>query len=322
MKKHKKKEKKQKQVNDTIINEHSIQSDTTYKYVIKCPVSNEVNIFASKQKLEKNDSVIIPTKFGNDYAVVLDSTDEFSKACNCSNNSDCKIDENQQVSFIIRKATCEDDKTFNDNKKKIPEVKAFFNEKVEYHKLDMKYIDAHFLTGDNKLIIFFTSEKRVDFRDLVKSLVEKYKTRIELRQLRPREESMLIGGLGVCGRDYCCHSIKTGSCDSVTIKMAKEQNLSLNSIKISGPCGRLLCCLGFEYEQYVDEKKFYPSIGTTIKVGDEIMRVTEVNIINSSVRVKSDDNRFITIPYSALSNNAQNNRWNLDKSYYDEFINI
>ncbi len=221
--------------------------------------------------------------------------------------------------WIDRLATPSDMVRFQELLSKEDEAMRICREKIALHKLDMKLVTAHFLLGEPKIIFFFTADVRVDFRELVKDLVSVFRIRIELRQIGVRDESRVLGGLAVCGRDYCCHSV-TDKLDPVSIKMAKEQNLSLNSMKISGPCGRLLCCLSYEYDFYVEEKRNYPSEGSKLKVGIELMKITEVNILRKKITLSSPDGRVLTIPHSAVFFNAGANRWEITKEYSDEYL--
>lgn len=192
-------------------------------------------------------------------------------------------------------------------------------EKIAQRKLEMKLVTAHFLLGEPKVLFFFTADVRVDFRELVKDLVSVFRIRIELRQIGVRDESRVLGGLAVCGRDFCCHCV-TDKLSPVSIKMAKEQNLSLNSMKISGPCGRLLCCLAYEYDFYVEEKAKYPPEGSRLKIGDELMKITEVNILSKKVSLSGSEGRMMTIPTSACTFNPTEKRWELTKEYQDQLF--
>ena len=192
-------------------------------------------------------------------------------------------------------------------------------EKVLKHKLNMKLVTAHFLLGEPKVIFFFTAEERVDFRDLVKDLVSVFRMRIELRQIGVRDESRLIGGLSVCGRDYCCHSI-TSQLEPVTIKMAKEQNLSLNSMKISGPCGRLLCCLAYEYDYYLEEKASCPPEGTRLRLGRDLWKVTEVNILSHKLTVQASEGQTMFIPFTEVSYNDETGYWDVSEEFQEDFL--
>ncbi len=221
--------------------------------------------------------------------------------------------------WIDRLATPSDMSRYQELSDKEDEAMRICREKIALHKLDMKLVTAHFLLGEPKIIFFFTADVRVDFRELVKDLVSVFRIRIELRQIGVRDESRVLGGLAVCGRDYCCHSV-TDKLDPVSIKMAKEQNLSLNSMKISGPCGRLLCCLSYEYDFYVEEKRKYPSEGSKLKVGFELMKITEINILRKKITLLGPEGRMLSIPHSAVFFNEGANRWEITKEYSNEYL--
>ncbi len=230
-----------------------------------------------------------------------------------------EIELDGDVEWIERLATPDDLRRAQEQADKEREALRLCREKVAKHKLDMKLVTAHYLAGEPKLLFFFTADVRVDFRELVKDLVNIFRIRIELRQIGVRDESRVLGGLAVCGRDFCCHSV-TDKLNPVSIKMAKEQNLSLNSMKISGPCGRLLCCLSYEYDFYVEEKQCYPPEGSRLKVGHDLMKVTEVNILSKKISLSGPDGRYLTIPGSAVDYNGEMNRWEIRKEYLDEFL--
>ncbi|GEM_PF-218081 len=223
------------------------------------------------------------------------------------------------VDWIDRLATPDDLRRYQENLEKEGEALKLCREKVARHGLDMKLVTAHYLLGEPKLLFFFTADVRVDFRELVKDLVSIFRIRIELRQIGVRDESRVLGGLAVCGRDFCCHSV-TDKLNPVSIKMAKEQNLSLNSMKISGPCGRLLCCLSYEYDFYMEEKQKYPPEGSRLKIDHDLMKITEVNILSRKISLAGPDGRFLTIPCSAVYFNEEMNRWEITKAYLDEFF--
>jgi cell fate regulator YaaT (PSP1 superfamily) len=172
----------------------------------------------------------------------------------------------------------------------------------------MKLVSAHYLFGESKILFFFTAESRVDFRDLVKDLVSQFRTRIELRQIGVRDESRVLGGLGVCGRDFCCHSV-TDKLNPVSIKMAKKQNLSLNSLKISGPCGRLLCCLAYEYDFYKETKDKLPGEGSRIIYEGERCKVIEVNVMSQKIRLTCTEGRVAELPFDRFRFLTDKQRW-------------
>lgn len=186
---------------------------------------------------------------------------------------------------VVRIATDADKEHNEDNRKKEDEAFRICLEKISSHKLDMKLVEAQYTFDNSKLLFYFTSSGRVDFRDLVKDLASVFRTRIELRQIGIRDEAKLIGGLGSCGRALCCSGFLSDF-GQVSIKMAKEQNLSLNSTKISGTCGRLMCCLRYEYETYLEEIRLTPPINSLVKTPDGVGTVTEISPLTGMVKVR------------------------------------
>ncbi len=188
----------------------------------------------------------------------------------------------------VRIATPEDDKHNKENIEKAEEAFLIGNKKIEQHGLDMKLIDTEYTFDNSKLLFYFTSDGRVDFRELVKDLASVFRCRIELRQMGIRDEAKVLGGLGTCGRPFCCHSFLPDFVQ-VSIKMAKEQNLSLNSNKISGACGRLMCCLRYEYDAYLEEGRLTPKVDSLVNTPDGISVVLETKPLLGLVKVKPLD---------------------------------
>lgn len=188
---------------------------------------------------------------------------------------------------VMRVADRSDDERYSFNCEKEKEAYAICVKKIASHGLAMKLIDVEYTFDNAKLLFYFTSEERVDFRELVKDLASVFKTRIELRQIGLRDEAKIMGGFGICGREFCCHSF-LGDFVQVSIKMAKEQNLSLNAAKISGACGRLMCCLRYEHETYQEELKKLPKADTKILTPDGVGTVTEVQPLSGLVKVRLD----------------------------------
>ena len=213
------------------------------------------------------------------------------------------------VEWISHMATPEEIRRYSENKEEEKEAIKICREKIAKRNLDMKLVTAHFLLCEPKVLFFFTAEDRVDFRDLVKDLVAVFRMRIELRQIGVRDESRVLGGLAVCGRDFCCHCV-SDKLKPVTIKMAKEQNLSLNSMKISGPCGRLLCCLSYEYDWYTEAKRTLPNEGTRVQYDGTMFRINEVNPITSMVKMSGDDGRLLEVNASRFT--RKGNRWEIN----------
>ena len=185
---------------------------------------------------------------------------------------------------VLRQATEEDFRTRENNQKLEQEAKQFCVRKIAERQLPMKMIDVECLFDKSKMLFSFAAENRVDFRDLVKDLVQRFHTRIELRQVGARQEARVIKGLGICGREVCCATL-LHNLDRVSVKMAKEQNMSLNPEKISGLCGRLMCCLGFEYEAYADLKKEMPKCGKMVQTPEGRGKVIRQSALRGEVVV-------------------------------------
>lgn len=191
----------------------------------------------------------------------------------------------QPLKPVLRVATKEDEKQEKRNKEKEKEAFKICLEKIAKHKLEMKLVEAEYTFDNNKLLFYFTADGRIDFRELVKDLASVFRTRIELRQIGVRDETKILGGIGICGRPLCCHSYLTEFIP-VSIKMAKEQNLSLNPTKISGVCGRLMCCLKNEEETYEYLNNRLPNVGDYVTTEDGLKgEVTVVNVLRQSVKV-------------------------------------
>ncbi len=188
---------------------------------------------------------------------------------------------------VLRVATEQDIQRVEDNIKKEKEAFKICQEKIEKHNLDMKLVEVEYTFDQNKILFYFTADGRVDFRDLVKDLASVFRTRIELRQIGVRDEAKMLGGLGICGRKLCCAS-HLGGFEPVSIKMAKEQNLSLNPTKISGTCSRLMCCLKYEQEAYEDLLKTTPNVGSLVNTPEGKGKVVEVNLLRGMLKIHFD----------------------------------
>ena len=228
-------------------------------------------------QIEKNMDVVVETARGLEYGTVVVGPKE--------------IDEDELVSQlkpIIRIATPEDKKVYIENKEKAKETFELCQQKIKEHDLTMFLIDCEYTFDRNKLIFYFTAEGRIDFRELVKDLAAIFKTRIELRQIGVRDEAKSIGGLGPCGRRLCCSSW-LGDFQPVSIKMAKDQSLSLNPTKISGICGRLFCCLKYEHDVYSEALDKMPVVGSLVQVSDGKGKVIEINPLLEQIKVEFND---------------------------------
>ena len=210
---------------------------------------------------------------------------------------DREIDETRftnPVKGIIRLATPNDMKTIEKNRQKEKDAFKICEHKIAAHKLKMNLIDVECTFDNNKLLFYFTAESRVDFRELIKDLAAVFRTRIELRQIGVRDEAKMLGGLGICGQPFCCSRF-LGEFQPVSIKMAKEQGLSLNPTKISGTCGRLMCCLKYEQDSYEDLLKHTPKVGAIVRTADGKGIVEEVNLLTGKLRVKMDKNDNVVV---------------------------
>ncbi|MCQ2979374.1 MAG: stage 0 sporulation protein [Clostridia bacterium] len=238
-------------------------------------------------KVKKYDSISYYTC--EDYRVNIDSNVIIETALGLEFAKVVMIDRDDSqrregASEIVRIATKQDEDKHADNLKKEEDAKKVFVEKAKQFNLDMKLIDIRFLFDASKIIFYFTAEGRVDFRELVKDLAAKYKVRIELRQIGVRDETKMLGGIGICGRGLCCATV-LDNFKSVSINMAKEQNISLNPTKISGACGRLMCCLEYENDGYTSLNKKLPRVGDLVNTPDGKGTVASVNTLKSLVRV-------------------------------------
>ena len=225
-------------------------------------------------EIKKGDHVIVETARGVEYGTVVCDPKEVEE--------DQVI---QPLKPVLRVATEKDDEQEISNKAKEREAFKICLEKIRKHELEMKLIDAEYTFDNNKVLFYFTADGRIDFRELVKDLAAVFKTRIELRQIGVRDETKILGGIGSCGRPLCCHT-HLSEFVPVSIKMAKEQNLSLNPTKISGVCGRLMCCLKHEEETYEELNRSLPNVGDFVNCSDGVKgEVHSVNVLRQLVKV-------------------------------------
>ena len=225
-------------------------------------------------EIKRGQHVIVETARGTEYGHVVVGTKEVSRE-----------EVVQPLKPVIRVATAEDDEHARRNREKEREAMAICHQKIIRHNLDMKLIDAEYTFDNNKILFYFTADGRIDFRELVKDLAVVFKMRIELRQIGVRDETKILGGVGICGRPLCCHTYLSEFAP-VSIKMAKEQNLSLNPTKISGVCGRLMCCLKNEEDTYEYLNSRLPDVGETVTLPDgDKGEVHSVNVLRQTVKV-------------------------------------
>ena len=230
-----------------------------------------------KLDIKKNDHVIVETARGIEYGTVVGDPREEEEE---------KVV--QPLKAVLRVATPKDDEQEASNKQREKEAFKICLEKIRKHNLQMKLIDAEYTFDNNKVLFYFTADGRIDFRELVKDLASVFKTRIELRQIGVRDETKILGGIGICGRPLCCHT-HLSEFAPVSIKMAKEQNLSLNPTKISGVCGRLMCCLKNEEETYEELNRRLPNVGDYVTTEDGLKgEVHSVNVLRQYRRRERD----------------------------------
>ena len=231
-------------------------------------------------KIKAGDHVIVETARGVEYGTVIGGIREVT---------DDRVV--QPLKAVIRVATQEDDLRAEKSRAKEKDAMRICNEKIRKHKLDMKLIDAEYTFDNNKVLFYFTADGRIDFRELVKDLAAVFKMRIELRQIGVRDETKILGGIGICGRVLCCNSFLSEFAP-VSIKMAKEQNLSLNPTKISGVCGRLMCCLKNEQDTYEYLNSKLPNVGDEVKTNTGVKGVVhEVSVLRQRVKLVVTDEK-------------------------------
>jgi len=228
----------------------------------------------SDKELNINDNVIVETTRGMEFGKVVIGAKEVSEEEIVA-----------PLKQVIRKATESDTAKEDENRAKEKEAFNICLEKIKKHDMQMKLVDVEYTFDNNKIIFYFTADSRVDFRELVKDLAAVFRTRIELRQIGVRDESKFIGGLGPCCRVACCNN-HLGDFQPVSIKMAKEQGLSLSPNKISGLCGRLMCCLNYEQSQYEEARKKMPKVGSEVKTPEGQGTVIEINVLLETAKVK------------------------------------
>ena len=226
--------------------------------------------------LSKDDKVIVETARGVECGTVATGNHEVPEE-----------EIVKPLKKLLRVADENDLKKVEENKEKEKSALEICEKKIEKHNLDMKLVDIEYTFDGSKIIFYFTADGRVDFRELVKDLASVFHTRIELRQIGVRDESKMLGGLGICGRPFCCRTF-LGDFQPVTVKMAKEQGLSLNPTKISGTCGRLMCCLKYEQDAYDHLLRITPKIGAIVDTPDGRGKVVDVNLLRGTLKVQLD----------------------------------
>ena len=240
------------------------------------------------------DKVVVETERGISVGTVLSLPKEISES-----------ETNPGLVTIRRLATQADLDTLKQNELKEKEAYEFCNRRIIERNMQMKLVRVEYLFDGSKSIFFFTADGRVDFRDLVKDLAHAFHTRIEMRQIGVRDESKMIGGIGICGRELCCCSFLRDF-QPVSVKMAKEQNLALNPTKISGQCGRLLCCLDYEYSTYCGLRKTFPKCGKRVNTVSVSGIVEKMNILTGNISLRMDDGKIVCIKRTEITSESEN----------------
>ncbi|MDR1466268.1 MAG: hypothetical protein LBI40_01410 [Treponema sp.] len=248
---------------DVILASRELTPDTLV-YRLRLSYSKETFLAASGEQIESRRMVVVPTRYGKDLAQVIGQVNNISL--------------HFEFSLIERVATTVDIERYWINKGLEKNAFNIAKQKIAAHNLEMKLVSVHYLLEYPKILFFFTSDTRVDFRDLVKDLVGVFKARIELRQIGIRDEARFLGGIGICGRCFCCHAI-SDKLKPVTMKMAKEQGISLNSNKVSGQCERLLCCLAYEYGCHNEQHRNSQQEGAKVFYNGGSWDVKEINAV-------------------------------------------
>lgn len=263
-------------------------------------------------KLKKGDRVIVETARGVECGEIA------------MDNRDVSDDEIvKPLKKLLRVATQEDLDKVAENKKKEKSAFEICEKKIAKHNLDMKLVDIEYTFDNSKILFYFTADGRVDFRELVKDLAGVFHTRIELRQIGVRDESKMLGGIGICGRPFCCGTF-LGDFQPVTVKMAKEQGLSLNPTKISGTCGRLMCCLKYEQDAYEHLLRITPKIGAIVETPEGRGRVVDFNLLRGNLKIQLD-RRADAAPVEYNRKDVKlikDSKIQVDKSELDAFKNI
>jgi len=248
-----------------------------------CQAGRHYHFLAGDLEMEPGDTVVVETVRGQTLGTVATAPEEVSEEI-LSN----------EIQSVVRKATQEDVDSQEYFRSREKSAFDFCCGRIEERKMEMKLVRTEYLFDGSKIIFYFTADGRIDFRELVKDLAHQFHTRIEMKQIGVRDESKMVGGLGICGRELCCRSFLR-EFSPVSVKMAKEQGLALNPAKISGQCGRLLCCLSYEFGTYTELKKGFPKHGSKTTFNDVPATVTDVNCLSGKITLKTEDGQNLTV---------------------------
>lgn len=262
--------------------------------------------------VKMGEQVIVETAQGLEYATCTQGNHEVEDSAVVT-----------PLSPVVRMATEGDRRTVDNNRRRESEAFDICEKKIAEHGLDMKLVNVLVSFDGSKIVFYFTADGRVDFRELVRDLAGVFRARIELRQIGVRDEAKMLGGLGICGRPFCCASF-LGEFQPVSIKMAKEQGLSLNPTKISGACGRLMCCLKYEQDAYEDLLRITPKVGAIVQTADGRGRVTEVNLLTGELKVHLDraEEGAVTSFHKSQVKTLRDGRITVEKAEADELKDL
>ncbi|HET8624348.1 MAG TPA: regulatory iron-sulfur-containing complex subunit RicT [Gemmatimonadales bacterium] len=260
------------------------------------------------EPLRLQEAVVVEVERGRDYGRVTATGAVAQRKCGGCSSGGCGVSEpsaEEPLKSVLRRATSDDARTFQECRRSEEEVRRKVVERVRHHGLVMKVSDTEWQWDRNKLTIYFTAEQRVDFRALVRDLASLFRTRIELRQIGVRDEAARLSGVGRCGREYCCSTWLT-ELSPVNLSLAKDQHLSLNPSQISGGCGRLLCCLKYEHEFYVEARKRFPREGKSVRTAVGVEKVIAVDIFRERVFLRSEEQGARIIPLVQFRSEIEN----------------
>ncbi len=264
---------------------------------------NDIDVIQIELKGERTDYFLnkkgLPIKIGDYVVVQVERGRDMGKVIRTGEDLKKVTKIRPVTQEVLRRATEEDMARFEENKQKEEEARKVCEGKIIEHKLPMKLVDVEYQLDGSKITFFFTADERVDFRELVKDLAAVYKTRIELRQIGVRDEAKRLGGIGSCGRKYCCTTFLQ-EFEPVTLRMARDQSLSVSPTKISGACGRLMCCLAFERDYYMEVAKRLPKVGTKVKTIYGEATVTGIDIFSQVVIVEDESGGEMRLTADAL----------------------
>lgn len=289
----------------TVDNVQKDISDSEAVYIVVLDYCKEsyYAISETTAELKRGDLVLTKTRYGLDIVRLAGIV-----------NSRPIPAKRKDLLYIKRLANEDEIKSLKENEAKAFKTNKIFKELVIKNKLDMRLVCSHFLLPEAKVMFFFTADYRIDFRHLVKDLVAYFKMRVELRQISARDESKICGGLGQCGRSFCC-SCFCEKPPNVSSKMARDQSFSLISQKASGPCGRLMCCLSFEHAWYASEKHNFPPRGFRFSLAGENFIVSDINMLSDNVTINDSQSRSFVVPCKCFS--YDNNTWLADPHYFE-----